>query len=404
MVGVSTASAQSSPAQPSVPIRQVAPILAKTRDTLGTIFGVRHLHGGRALVNDPQKHRVMLFDSTLTAYTIPIDSVSGARNSYGMRYTTIVPYVADSTLFVDYASQSLIVIDPKGEIAHVMSPPKPSDLNWLTSGSAGTDATGRLVYRSYDRIAPTPTAANQTVFTSQSPDSMPIVRADFDARSVDTIGRVRTSPGRTTTTRPASGGMPTSFKMTLFPIATIDEWAITTDGSIAFLSGSDYHVDWLQPDGSKLTSPKLPLDWRRLPDEEKRAALDSARHYRDSLAALPNAPVAMRVCYAEGNCQSYPFAYENAALSELPDYYPPFRQGGLLADRDNNLWILPFTSTLAGRKGLVYDVVNRKGELAERVQIPEGRSIVGFGPGGIVYLQSGDLKSGFVLERTRVVR
>jgi len=36
----------------------------------------------------------------------------------------------------------------------------------------------------------------------------------------------------------------------------------------------------------------------------------------------------------------------------------------------------------------VYDVVNRKGELVERVQIPAGRTISAFGPGGVVYLTS----------------
>jgi hypothetical protein len=31
-------------------------------------------------------------------------------------------------------------------------------------------------------------------------------------------------------------------------------------------------------------------------------------------------------------------------------------------------------------------VVNRKGELVERVKLPQNRTIVGFGPGGVVYL------------------
>ena len=46
------------------------------------------------------------------------------------------------------------------------------------------------------------------------------------------------------------------------------------------------------------------------------------------------------------------------------------------------------TSAIAG--GPVYDVINRKGEIVERVQIPVGRSIVGFGPGGAVYLLNRD--------------
>ena len=52
---------------------------------------------------------------------------------------------------------------------------------------------------------------------------------------------------------------------------------------------------------------------------------------------------------------------------------------------------------------LVYDVVNRKGELFQRVRMPVGRSIVGFGKGGVLYLANGNLTNGFVLERVRIV-
>jgi hypothetical protein len=39
--------------------------------------------------------------------------------------------------------------------------------------------------------------------------------------------------------------------------------------------------------------------------------------------------------------------------------------------RTSNLWILPTTSTNAAN-GFTYDVVNRKGEVFERVQLPRG--------------------------------
>jgi hypothetical protein len=34
----------------------------------------------------------------------------------------------------------------------------------------------------------------------------------------------------------------------------------------------------------------------------------------------------------------------------------------------------------------VYDVINGKGELIDRVLVPAGRVIVGFGVGGVVYM------------------
>jgi hypothetical protein len=45
-------------------------------------------------------------------------------------------------------------------------------------------------------------------------------------------------------------------------------------------------------------------------------------------------------------------------------------------------------------------VVNRQGQLVERVQLPAGRSIAGFGPDGIVYLTAREGREVF-LEKVR---
>jgi sugar lactone lactonase YvrE len=73
------------------------------------------------------------------------------------------------------------------------------------------------------------------------------------------------------------------------------------------------------------------------------------------------------------------------APSELPDYKPPFFSGALRADLDGNLWVRTIpTRQVPG--GPVYDVINRKGELIDRVQIPANTTILAFGPGADVYL------------------
>jgi len=71
--------------------------------------------------------------------------------------------------------------------------------------------------------------------------------------------------------------------------------------------------------------------------------------------------------------------------SEFPQFWPPIQQGTVLADLDGRLWILPTTSTNAGN-GLTYDVVNRKGEVVERIQLPKDRALAGFGPHNVVYM------------------
>jgi hypothetical protein len=78
------------------------------------------------------------------------------------------------------------------------------------------------------------------------------------------------------------------------------------------------------------------------------------------------------------------------------------RSGGVLADPNGNVWILPNTSAHSRKNGLVYDVANRKGEISERVEVPAGCFIAGFGRGSVVYLLCDANADGLVLERARI--
>jgi hypothetical protein len=90
-------------------------------------------------------------------------------------------------------------------------------------------------------------------------------------------------------------------------------------------------------------------------------------------------------------------------LNEIADYVPAIRNGAAKPDLEGNLWVLTTTTAQSQNGELVYDVVNNKGELTHRVRLPVGRSVAGFGKGGVVYLQSGDRTNGFTLEKTNLL-
>ena len=104
-----------------------------------------------------------------------------------------------------------------------------------------------------------------------------------------------------------------------------------------------------------------------------------------------------------GGVKMSPPKIEYVPLKEIADYYPAIRSGALKADLDGNLWVLTTTTAQAKQGELIYDVINNRGELFQRVRLPVGRSIAGFGHSGVVYLMFRDGTNGWFLERTKIL-
>src|SRR4051812_18498633 len=151
LLAVSTASAQ------SIKPRPLGAVQFTSKELLGSASLARVLPSGGVIVNDVLRRRLLLLDPSLESFTVIADSTSGATNGYGQRPGALVPYVGDSTLFLDANAGSFLVIDPAGKVARVMSPPRPTDNNAIASqanGFPGFDAKGRMVYRTGYRPTP----------------------------------------------------------------------------------------------------------------------------------------------------------------------------------------------------------------------------------------------------------
>lgn len=92
-----------------------------------------------------------------------------------------------------------------------------------------------------------------------------------------------------------------------------------------------------------------------------------------------------------GNAPPPPTIRESGVMSasDLPDYRPPFNNGAVRADADGNLWIRP-SPPKPTPGGAAYDIVSKDGELTDRLQLPQGYNLVGFGRGKVVYLSMRD--------------
>ena len=391
---------------PVPPIRPLGPVIRVTApDLLGSVSSVRPLPGGRLIVNDVTRHRVVLFDSTLTKVTIVADSTSASGGMFGVQLAGIIPFTGDSTLFVDPQSLSMLVIDGAGKTGRVMAVPRPQDAMYLIGGPFGTpgfDPQGRLIYRGLARsLKPsTPPTADIPFAIPVLPDSAPVVRINLESRKLDTIGAFKVMKAIITVSRGDDGGI--SIQTTLNPMMTLDDWALLPDGTVAFVRGSDFRVDWVTPEGVRTSTPKIPFDWQRLTDDDRAVVLDSARtaiekqraivRERMTNSTVPVNGAAAARAGGDAGAQPRGAAAPNGMnlptvnmvpASELPDYRPAFQPGASRGDTEGNLWIR--TSKMVN-KGAVYDVINRKGELIDRVLVPQFRVIAGFGVGGIVYM------------------
>ena len=418
-------------AQQQPAIRQLPSVAAKSSVQWNNIIGVRALPGGRVLVNDVFGRKVVLLDSMLAPITIVADTTPATSTAYSGRIASILPYRGDSTLFVDPQSMSMMVVDPNGKMTRVMALPRAEDagaLGGLFGATAGLDAKGRLVYRApfrFIRNGPATTSGGLPMMPTP-PESAAIVRVDLTTRQLDTVGVIKIPKVNMQVSQDDKGNM--RFTSEVNPLPVVDDWAVLSDGSVAFIRGQDYHVDFVNADGTKRTAPKIPFDWQRLTDEDKVAFIDSVKAARERLAS---AQQSQQGAPAPGTAGRAPAGSPDGggqriviqmgpdggrgpagggvnggqpqlnfiAPSELPDYKPPFFANAVRADAEGNLWVRTIpTKQIPG--GPVYDVINRDGKLVDRVQIPVGRTIAGFGADGAVYLVSRDGTS-MTFERAR---
>jgi hypothetical protein len=419
-LSLSLLAASSAMAQ-SIKPRPLGAVQATSKELLGNPTLARALPNGSVIVNDVARRRLLLLDANLENYTVIADSTSGSVNGYGQRPGALIPYIADSTLFLDATASSFLVLDPSGKVTRVMSPPRPTDNNQIANfgnGFPGFDSKGRMVYRTNYPIVPIQTRDGGFQLAPR-PDSAPLLRVDLDTRRADTIAAVRTSK-MISTPITLPNGASTTMQLAA-PLSTIDDWAVLSDGTIAVVRGREYRVDFIQADGTKRSSDKIAFDWRRLDDDAKMVVIDSIVKAR---AAAPaggpggGGPVTMfgdggqrTVIGGGGGGGASMVTREVAAgaamggagvtvggpggatnitlpppsIGDIPDYMPAFTQTSARPDADANLWIR--TTTPGAEPGnVVYDIINGQGILVDRVDVPKGMQIVGFGKGGTVYL------------------
>jgi len=381
IVGVTAVAAQQRPSvRPLGPVAKVSP-----PDVLGSVSQVRPLSGGGVLVNDWVRHQVVLLDREFRKVRAIVDVTPATGGMLGT-FFGLLPFKGDSSLIMDPSSLSMLVVDANGEIVRVMALPSVNETLLMTGspyGTPGVDSRGRLIFvGGAARTAPSiqPTLPDQYV----SADSAPLRRVGLATRVRDTLTYVKIPPETHAFLRDRDDQI-SGLVRTMSPIPIVDGFALMRDGHVAVVRGKDYHVDWLGPDGNWIATPKIAFDWERLDDAGRQMVGDSAT------AAYEKEQEEANLKARTGSGSQVPRAARGRGevnmtvrmqVAALQDYRPAFGRNAVRADAEGNLWV---RTSARSDAGAIYDVINGKGELVDRVKLPFGRVISGFGP-GVVYM------------------
>jgi hypothetical protein len=170
-------------------------------------------------------------------------------------------------------------------------------------------------------------------------------------------GAMAVAPG-SRVLRPGSSAQPSTRNM----------WTAGPDGRIAVVHHTPYHVIFLSPTGGTRVGHPISFDRMPLTDAIKRAYVSE---FGGSQTVM--------IVDASGKARTErtrPPALNPESINWL-DEVPPFRGNAFVAFAPGGtLWIQRSTF---GREGAKYDLVNRDGAVIDRVRLPEGHRVVGFG-------------------------
>ena len=304
------------------------------------IVSVRELSDGRVLVNDALEKQVYVVD-----FAKRKSEKRGRQGAGPGEYRTpgaLWPFPADSTLLVDISGGRWLVMVRDSFVA-VISGNDPA----LAGGRqpVGVDGHGHLLTSRSARNLNG--AVGNLQFTN---DSSWLLRIERETGHIDTVGKFQVRPARIQIT--GTSEAPTSVSMVMNPITTGEQAVSFSDGALAIARLDPYRVDWIV-NGRTTPGKPLPFEAIAVSREEQVAAI--ARLPRND-GEKPRAPEEIR---------------------DWPAVIPPFTSNGVYAAPDGTVWIRRMPSTRHPLND--YDVVDRAGRLARRIELPSSEAVVGFG-------------------------
>ena len=327
------------------------------------VSSVFELRDGRVVVVDEGDATIWI-----AAFRTRDQTVLGRHGAGPGEYrmpTVIYPLGGDSLAVLDDADGRLLVITRDGKAGGFLWPRSQQP---EAAGIAATTGDGRgFLYG----VAPPAkrTSGGELVLT----DSAPVLRWPLVGGPVDTVAVTYRPPPHGAVASPygaiaAPGNVPA--------LLTRDRWAVSGDGRVAVIHHEPFQVTFTSPSGVRQSGPVIPYPRQPVTDSVKRAYLSERVSANGIVVTAGGSAVPVRRAPTERVATKW--------AKEVPPFLPDAFVG---FDATGVLWVQRPTF---GREGARYYLLGADGTVLDRVRLPEGHRVVGFGRNA-VYVVRRDL-------------
>jgi hypothetical protein len=334
---------------------------ARSSEAFTDIVGAQELADGRVLVADRRDNRIALVDFARQRVT-NVSRVGPGPLEYDGAFA-LVSWLGDTVLV--YGRRTLLKISPEGAPVARVEALTPATAGGGTSPPRFSDRMGRL----YHEV--TPPLERNPDGSFIPPIRGPVLRWNPRNGSVDTAAWIVHRDPKQPLVRPWR------------PYPAKDGVAVLPDGRVLVVKAQDYHLE-VWRDG-KLLMRGPTIDVPRLP-----VTTAERNAFRDERARQPAGSLSMPRPQQPASESERTAARRRVGVPDeaFPPALPPIVESEPTpVDADGLIWVArSYRATDSNRH---YDIFNDRGDLVERVTLPNRGRVIGFGRGA-VYVTSLD--------------
>ncbi|NOT08250.1 MAG: hypothetical protein HOP28_08590 [Gemmatimonadales bacterium] len=340
--------ASPAPAQSGVPLVRLTKPDAVSAEGFNAVSGLAELKGGRVVGVDGRDGVIRLIDYAKGTVSQVGRSGNGPGEYRGPGGALTLN--GDTVWVTSVFNRRILGITPDGEIASAVEVPVAAMFSgragYNFSAFLGRDPAGHFYWESFN-------------FDPARPMGQFTLTADIYRwrQGTETAEVVRTIV----------------FRDKDFPIAfnRRDGWSVAPDGSVAFVYGADYHVEWVGADGAVTKGAPTAYERIKVTEHEREEWTRERAAAGGAGRSLMTGPPGQR---ASGPAP----APRPAPDIKFPEEKPPFPdRNGVWVSREGELWVV--TSGSVDAKTTLVDVFDRAGKRVRQVELPAKSRVAGFG-------------------------